>query len=212
MYKIILIIGILCTYSQLFAEEYELSKAQQSGVVSVQLIASNEKAINFVIENKTDRPITLRLPTSFAAVPVLAQNAGFGNGGIQPMNNGVGFGSGGIGNNTQRLGGGAQPNNNLFGIKSKGKRVIKINTVCLDFGLKIPNTNIRYELVSIKDIAYDDKLNKVIAGLADDRVSQKVAQIVAWHIHNHTSLTDIANTGTFSDTDMVVAQRFIEQL
>lgn len=211
MYKLILIIGILCTCGSLLAGEYELSEAHQAGIVSVELIASNEKAINFIVENKTDRPISIKLPTSFAAVPILAQVDGFANAGIQPMNNGFGFG-GVRQNNVQRLGGGAQPNNNLFGIKSKGRRIIKINTVCLDFGLKTPNPHTRYELTSITDSRYDNKLDKVIAELANNKLSQKVAQIVTWHIHNNVSLAEIADTGSFSANDIDTAQRFIAQL
>ena len=78
--------------------------AEAAGTAAVRYIPNDSRSAQIVVANRTDRPLTLRLPETFAAVPVLAQfmNQAGGN------NNQAGFGAGGIGAAPQTVGGGGQ--------------------------------------------------------------------------------------------------------
>ena len=73
----------------------DVLSAQEAGLVDVKFIPNDSRSAQVVVANRGDRPLTLRLPASFGAVPVLAQqqnNAGM-NGNMQNQN--VGGGGGG---------------------------------------------------------------------------------------------------------------------
>ena len=97
--------------------------AEQAGEVEVRFIADGFRTAQIVVSNRSDRPLTLRLPAAFAGVPVLAQ---MGMGG-QPQ--GVGFGSGGIGGQPQNVGGGGM-NNAGMGIGGGGMGGNPFGGVC----------------------------------------------------------------------------------
>lgn len=204
MYKYLFIfltlLTMLITIPTTRSEEIDMISAEQSGLISVKFIASNEKKSRLIIHNQTNKPLSLKIPTSFAAIPVLAQinRAGFNNGGIVPQN-------------PQRLGGGL-PQNNAFGINPFAKIVVPINTVCLDFGLPTPNTRTKFKIVSIDKVSSDPKLEKLLLGLAENRIPQRIAQIAVWNINNGTSFRDISKTGFFSNLDISVAQSILINL
>ena len=76
--------------------------AEAEGLVGVRYIPNDARSAQIVVSNRSDRPLTLRLPSAFVGVPVLAQlNMGGGN-------NQAGFGAGGIGAQPQTTGGGMQ--------------------------------------------------------------------------------------------------------
>ena len=50
--------------------------AQSQGLVSVRYIPNSSKSAQVIVTNKTKRPLSLRLPASFAGIPVLAQGMG----------------------------------------------------------------------------------------------------------------------------------------
>ena len=82
----------------------DLLAAEQAGLAAVRYVPNDSRSAQIVVVNRSDRPLTLRLPPAFAGMPVLAQfmnNAG-GN------NNQAGFGAGGIGAAPQATGGGQQ--------------------------------------------------------------------------------------------------------
>lgn len=204
MYKYLFVFLILamlvCDIKKVHSEEIDMISAEQSGVITVKFIASNEKKSRLIIHNQTDKPLSIRLPSSFAAIPVLAQinGAGFNNGGIIPQS-------------PQRLGGGL-PQNNAFGINPFAKIVVPLNTVCLDFGLPTPNTRTKFKIVALDEVSYDPKLQKLLVALADNRVPQKVAQIAVWNINNGTPFSDIANTRLFSGSDIAAARSIVINL
>jgi hypothetical protein len=98
--------------------------AEQAGDVEIRFIADGSRAAQIVVSNRSDRPLTLRLPAAFAGVPVLAQ---MGGGMGQPQ--GVGFGSGGIGGAPQNVGGGGM-NNAGMGIGGGGMGGNPFGGVC----------------------------------------------------------------------------------
>lgn len=81
------------------AESHDALAAEAAGLVEVKFIPNDSRSAQIIVTNRSDRPLSLRLPAAFAGVPVLAQMAG---------GNQAGFGAGGIGAQPQAVGGGAQ--------------------------------------------------------------------------------------------------------
>ena len=52
--------------------------AEKEGLVEVKYIPNDSRSAQIVVNNKTNQPLTLRLPSAFVGRPVLAQ---FGGGG-----------------------------------------------------------------------------------------------------------------------------------
>jgi hypothetical protein len=80
----------------------DLFAGMKSGEIEVKLIPKDATQANVLIENKTDQPVTIRLPEAFAGVPVLKQAGigGFGGpmGGFGGRRGGrAGLGGGGLG-------------------------------------------------------------------------------------------------------------------
>ena len=85
------------------AASQDVLAAEQAGLAEVRYIPNDSRSAQIVVTNRSDRPLTLRLPAAFAGTPVLAQfmNQQGGAGGQ------AGFGAGGIGAAPQTVGGGA---------------------------------------------------------------------------------------------------------
>jgi hypothetical protein len=100
----------------------ELLAAEADKLVEVKLVQNDSRSAQIVVTNKADRPLTLKMPATFAGVPVLAQFAGPNQGGIQPGGNMAGFGAAGqpqaTGGGVNQAGmgiGGGPGNGGMFG-------------------------------------------------------------------------------------------------
>lgn len=92
------------------SEVHEALAAQSAGLVEVRFIPNDSRSAQIIVTNRSDKPLSIRLPAVFAGVPVLAQMGGGGNQ--------AGFGAGGIGAAPQSVGGGVQ--NAGMGIGGQG--------------------------------------------------------------------------------------------
>ncbi len=73
-------------------ESTEMFQAMKDGEIDVLVKTISEKKSNIIVTNKSDKPLAVELPATFAVVPrALAQ--GFGGGGL----GGGGLGGGGLG-------------------------------------------------------------------------------------------------------------------
>jgi len=92
------------------SEAVDLFAALDQKVVEVKLIAKDSTECNVILKNKTDKPLTIRMPETFAGVPVLAQFGGLGGdmgyGGGRRGGGYGGYGGGGYGGGAQGFGGG----------------------------------------------------------------------------------------------------------
>ena len=79
---------------QVHAQVVDFFAGRNAGKIEVQFIPKNARQATVKIKNKTDKPISIKLPEAFAAVPtaVLAQMGGMGGG-----MGGGGMGGGGMG-------------------------------------------------------------------------------------------------------------------
>lgn len=81
--------GLSSAQSSVVASQ-DILDAEKAGLIEVKYIPNDSRSAQIVIDNKSDQPLTLRLPKAFVGVPVLAQ---FGGGGIG--GGGMGGGMGG---------------------------------------------------------------------------------------------------------------------
>jgi hypothetical protein len=169
------------------AEVHDVLAAESAGLVTVKYIPNDSRSAQIVVTNRSDRPLTLRLPEQFAGVPVLAQMGG--NGGGQ-----AGFGAGGIGAAPQTTGGAGPQNQGMniggaqgggmFSLPPEKTRVVKVTTVCLEHGKPEPSPLRPYRLVELESYSNDPRLAELMTSIGKGEVSQKVAQAAAWHIAN----------------------------
>ncbi|HUT12088.1 MAG TPA: hypothetical protein VMY42_16420 [Thermoguttaceae bacterium] len=186
----------------------------EQGKIEVRLIAQDSAKCNLLVTNKTDRPLSVRLPEAFAGVPVLAQppwNPPPFNPNLNPNQN--------QNNSPQRLG--LSPmmnpgmNNGLMNImgpnvgqnrgmpnmmpgpimnippEKVGK--LKLPGVCLDFGKPNPSPQMKYEIRPIESCAEKDGVAEVVAMLGRGEISQRVAQLAAWNLNNDVSWEELGS-------------------
>ena len=169
-------------------EAHDLLGAEAAGLVTVKYVANDSRSAQIVVTNRSDRPLSLRMPEVFAGVPVLAQfgvpggmpnngNGGFGaagapqvTGGAQPMNAGMGIG--------QPAGGG------FMSLPPEKTRVTRVTTVYLEHGKPEPSPLRTYKLVELASYSDDPRLDELMRSIGRGEISQKVAQAAAWHIAN----------------------------
>jgi hypothetical protein len=177
------------------AEVHDVLQAESAGLDTVKYSANDSRSAQIVVTNRSDRPLTLRLPEQFAGVPVLAQMGG--NGGGQ-----AGFGAGGIGAAPQSTGGAGPQNQGMniggaqgggmFSLPPEKTRVVKVTTVCLEHGKPEPSPLRPYKLVELASYSNDPRLAELMTSIGKGEVSQKVAQAAAWHIANGLTWEQLA--------------------
>ncbi|MBN8604408.1 MAG: hypothetical protein J0M26_25565, partial [Planctomycetes bacterium] len=86
------------------AESIDLFEGMENGKIEVRFLPKDATQATIVINNKTDKPLDIRLPDAFGGVPVLAQFGGMGGMGMGGMGGGMG-GMGGMGGGMGGMGG-----------------------------------------------------------------------------------------------------------
>jgi hypothetical protein len=186
------------------AEQVELFAAMKSGDIDVQLIPRDETEVRLMIKNKTKKPLSVKLPEAFAGVPVLAQignnrssrssnsssnsnNANQGLGGGM-MGGGMMGGMGGMGGGMGGMGGGG----GFFNVPAEKVGQMKIATVCLEHGKKIPNPKIPYEIKPIAEFNEKPEVRELLKLFSAGKLSQRAAQAAAWHFANDMTWEELA--------------------
>ncbi len=200
-------------------EKKDLFAAIEARDVDVVLIPKDATRLTLKIENRTDKPLLLKIPESFVGVPVLAQQLGFGQGNFGQGNFGQGngfgqqgnFGNGnGFGNNQQgggnqsvggnrnggqgNIGGGNRGGGNGF-FRVEPRRILKLKfpCACLDFGKADPRPRIPYRLVRLEDFRSDAKLAGVMKEWSLSTTPQRIAQLAIWHATNDVSWKELGS-------------------
>lgn len=201
------------------AAEVELFDGIESGQLEVRVIPKNAFGSNVLIENKTDQPLTVKLPEAVVAVPKhLAQfgggglggQGGFGGGGL----GGGGLGGGGLG------GGGGQSQGGGFGgglgggggfggggcggggflggggfgsIPPETVASVQLHGVCLQHGKPDPSPRMDYVLVPIENYTQDPILLHLLRIVGTGQVDSQAAQAAAWHLTDKMSWEQLAS-------------------
>jgi hypothetical protein len=186
------------------ANVVELFAGMEAGEIEVKVIPKDATGGNITVKNKTDKPLTIKLPEAFAGVPVLAQ--GFGGGGLgggaggglggSGMQGGgnQGFGGGGMGGMMGGMGGMGMGmgGGGMFAIGPDKVTKIKFVAVCLDHGLKDPSPRVEYKLVPIEEYAKEPAVTEVIKLMVTGKLDQHSAQAAAWHLQNGLAWEELA--------------------
>ncbi len=203
------------------AEKVAFFEATKAGTLEAWLIPENEAGGFVFIENKSDVPLTVKMPAAFVGVQNLKQflnGNGNGNNNIFGPNNQQSQNQGATGGNQSVGGGTAQTGNNNNGFQLNGnnngnnrqpnnffapgapffsippqRRVkLQFNSVCLNHGLKTPSRRNRYHLVSVDDYTNDEQLKELLTWVATGKVPQKTAQAATWHLTDEMSYQQLA--------------------
>ncbi|MBN2473364.1 MAG: hypothetical protein JXB62_02055 [Pirellulales bacterium] len=168
----------------------EMFSAIEDGQISVKLIPKDSTLCQVLIENKTDKPLNVKLPEAFAGVPVLAQNLGGGNrnnrnsGGNQGFGGGMGMGGMGMGGMGMGMG--------MFNVPAEKVGKFKVTTVCLEHGKDEPRPAMKYEIKPIQEFTDKPEVHELCRMLGSGRLDQRAAQVAAWHLNNGMSFPELA--------------------
>ncbi len=180
------------------SEPIEMFEGMKSGKLDVKFIPQSSRQARVMIENKTDRPLSVKLPDAFAAKPVLAQLGGGGAGGrgggsTQSMGGGMGGGGMGGGGMGGGMGGMGGCGGGFFNVPPEKVGKLKVECVCLEHGKDEHRAAIPYEITPLDEVSTEPRLKQVLKLLSSGKSSQRVAQIAAWHVANGMSWEELAN-------------------
>ncbi|WP_372896367.1 hypothetical protein [Stieleria sp.] len=177
----------------------ELFAAIDEGKIDVKFIPLNTTKANVIVNNLTDKPMTLRLPAAFAGVPINRQGmmggmggmgggmGGMGGGGMggggggQAMGGGMGGGGmGGMGGGMGGMGGGGM--GGFMRIPPQRQQKLAVTTVCLEHGRPDPTPKMAYKIVPLDFVTQDDRVHVLCEALGNRQVAQNTAQAAAWNL------------------------------
>ncbi len=170
----------------------EMFQAIADGQIDVTLIPRDSTLSNVMIENKTDKPLNVKLPEAFAGIPVLAQfgggmggmGGGMGGGGMGGGGQGFGGGMGGMGGGGMGMG--------MMNVPAEKVGKLKVTTVCLEHGKPEPRPAMKYRIAPIEELTDRPAVKELCCMLGTGRVDQRAAQVAAWHLNNDMSLQELA--------------------
>ena len=195
----------------------DMFEAMEAKEIEVLIKAKGSDISNLIVTNNSDKPLAIKMPAAFSAIPVYRQaglgaggigggglgggglggglgggglgGGGFGGGGNQGIGGGFGgglggggFGGGGLGGGG--LGGGGLGGGGVFNIPPGRTGKVKVNTVCLEEGRPDPQLRIDYVIQPLDKLNSDPKIFEMCRMLANDEITQPVAQAAAWNVAN----------------------------
>lgn len=139
---------------------------------------------------------------------------GLGGGGF----GGGGFGGGGLGGGG---GGGRGGGGGVFNIPPGRDGKVTIKTFCLEHGKPDPRPRMDYTIAPIDTLSTDPAVAEICQMVANDEVSQNIAQAAAWNLANELSWEFLLNKNRiermdgsfvrfFARDELIIAQRVIE--
>ncbi len=194
-------------------EVVEMFTGIEKGQIEVQLIPKDSTQCTVLVKNKTEKPLSIKLPDAFAGVPVLAQmggmgggrggggmggggmggmGGGMGGGGGQMMGGGMGGGGGGMGGGGMGGMGGQGGGGGMFNVPPEKIGQLKVPTVCLEHGKPEPRPGMKYEIKPIEQASDKPAVRELCSILGRGELNQRVAQVAAWHLNNNMSWDELA--------------------
>jgi hypothetical protein len=164
------------------AKTIDMFDGMQSGDLAVRYVPKDSKEARVTIENKTDKPLNVKLPAAFAGMPVLAQAGGGGSSkSSQPQTTGGGMGVG--------MGGGG---GGMSYVAPEKAESFKVPTVCLEYGKAEPRPTTPYQIRPIQNVTDNTAVRELCQMLGTGQIRQRVAQAAAWHLANNMSWEELA--------------------
>ena len=203
-------------------EEVDLWKGLENGDVELVYRTVDAYNANITVKNKSERHLAIRMPTTFASVPVVRQGLGMGAGGGGMMGGGGmggmgGMGGGGMGMGGGQMGGGGMGGGmggggmggmggggmggmgmgmggggGMFNIPPGRDGMVSVKTLCLEHGNTDPTPKSKYTMRPLDEFVQDARLTALLRLLAHDQVDHGVAQAAAWNMLNSVSWDELA--------------------
>jgi hypothetical protein len=174
-------------------ETVEMFDAIKAGQIDVRLIHKDSSGGKALISNKSGKPLNVKLPDAFAGVHVLAQmngGQGMGIGGGMGQMSGGGMGGGGMGGGG--MGGMGGGGGGMFNVAPEKVGEVPFTSVCLEHGKPEPRASMTYQIRAIDSVTKNKDLVEVLRLLNRGTMSQRVAQVLAWHLNNEMSFEELA--------------------
>jgi hypothetical protein len=184
----------------------DLFEGIKSGEIEVAIIPKDSKEGTITVKNKTNKPLTIKMPEALAAVPVMAQLNGGGGGlagggggrnsggGGNQQNQGMGMGGGMMGGGMMGGGmGGGMMGGGMFNVAAEKMAKVKLPALCLDHGMKDPSPHVQYTLIPIESYAKSPAVAEIVKMLGRGELDQHSAQAAAWHLQNGLTWDELAN-------------------
>ncbi len=189
------------------AEKVDLFAAKDAGQVTVKLVPKDAMGGTVLVENKTDKPLTIKVPEAVVGVSIHSQfggggmgggmmgGGGMGGGGMggggggQAMGGGMGgggMGGGGMGGGGMGMGGG------MFSIPPESVVSVAFNSVCLEHGKAEPSARSQYTLIPVAKFNSDPVLFKLLGVIGTGKVDPQAAQAAAWHLSSKMTFQELA--------------------
>ncbi len=169
--------------SDLKPDTVEMFSAIEKGQIAVKLIPKDSTQCRVLIENKTDKPLSVKLPETFAGVPVLAQARAGGVGGGTRTGSSYGGGGGNqsMGGGMGGMGGGGM-GGGFFNVAPEKVGQLRVPTVCLEHGKGEPRANIPYEIKPIESVTHKPAVAELCRMLGTGQLNQRAAQAATWFL------------------------------
>ncbi|HWB01290.1 MAG TPA: hypothetical protein VG713_22525 [Pirellulales bacterium] len=172
----------------------DLFAASESGQIELRIIPRDEKQARIFMTNKTDEILTVRLPATYAAVPIVSQVFGQlpnnNNAQNQPM-----------AQSAQVFGGPMmmqQPNNapkgplGLFNIPPEQTRDVRVMAICLEHGKANPRAAMPYRVVPLDSVARHPAIEPLLREYGEGKCSRLAVQAAAWHLSDGLDWDELA--------------------
>ena len=223
------------------AREVEFFDGIKEGVIEVKFTAKNSLDTQMTLKNKTNEPIVVKKPTTFALVPpdslVLKQfddggmfgdpGGGRGRGGSSSTDGGYSSSSSSSGGGNQSMGGGMGGMGSMGGMGGGGmggmggggmwnvapEKSVKENlrTVCLEHGKREPHPGIKYQAVPLEYVAKKPEVAVLCSLIGTGRMDQKSGQAAVWHLNNNMSWQQLASKTIKSTYELQPRPYFTQQ-
>ena len=169
------------------AEKVDMFEGIENGTLDVKMIPKNSLQGNLLVENKTDQPVSVELPSAFVGVHVLNQAEGGGGEGGGGGGGGGGQSTGGGGGGGQGGGGQGGGGGGFFSIPPE--RIVRVpyRSVCLQHGKLEPRPRMKYRVIRVEAFSKDPVLNALLKMVASGRIDSQSAQAAAWHLSDSMS-------------------------
>lgn len=196
---------------QTIKQVVEFFPAIEEGEIEVRLIPKNANLCRLVVQNHTDKPLSIQLPEAFGGIPVLAQQASRGAVGNRGSTQALGMAPPG----TLFSGGSASAS---FNVPPEATGRLVLRSVCLERDKAGPSPRIPYRVVPLRQITTKPEVLELCRVLSHSDVNLRPVQAAVWHVNNNLSWLRLLHPGAmgpvpdsarFTQAELAFAQRLL---
>lgn len=203
-------------------EAVSVLEARKAGNLTVDVRGAGQDRVKMTLKNTSGRRLKVVLPPGLVASSASGQprgGGGFQNMGLGSVDNRPGTFGAFLANDAASTGFRsvavkADAPEKALAVPAGGSVDLTVTSVCLNFGVRTPNGQDRFELVDVDDYTNDPRARKALRSLATYGTSQGVAQAAMWRVCNDLPFSVMAEQATklINGHELALAARFVEAL